>query len=101
MTDDLDKLIEAWEAGFPEWGLLEADGLIDGENADHLRDAYHGDLNAAKALHDALIPGWERESGYIRVYSDGHSSQFVRVADGNPARAWGLAVLKAYRAEQS
>jgi hypothetical protein len=106
-VSDLDKLIEAVEAGFPEWGLLEADGLIDGEQADDMHDAYHGSLDAARRLHDALLPGWDwsigdgpiqRDHGdYSRAILIGWQKGQVEAEADSPARAWLLAALKAYR----
>lgn len=100
---DLDKLIEAVEAGsiaphdldafIPTLGLTTA--------ANYALDAYRGSLDAAKALHDALLPGWWCELrlstrpraviGRIDPESEGQ--------DGCLARAWLLAILKAHRAQ--
>ena len=67
-------------------------------------NAYCGSLDAALALHDALLPGWAWSIGSdnaaevwpfgkvvdaIRAYTDG----------GSPARAWLVAILKAYQAQ--
>ena len=57
---DLDKLIAAVEAG-----TVGDDGFCPmfhriGLCTD-MMNAYHGSLDAAKALHDALLPGWRVE----------------------------------------
>lgn len=66
-------------------------------------DAYHGSLDAAKALHEAVLHErvvkkevWsKRYGGTVCLYIDlglvgvGHS------VDDNPARAWLIAILKA------
>jgi len=57
----LAALIEAVEAGvstrlsIEEMGINILPKMVDGVNAGA---AYHGSLNAANALHDALLPGW-------------------------------------------
>lgn len=69
-----------------------------------------GDLNAAKALHDAMLPGWTACVGQNAHHGDWNA--FVRLAqDGaitrehwggtydNAARAWLLAILRAKLAE--
>lgn len=70
-----------------------------------------GDLNAAKALHDTLLPGWRLET--MRSGSDERKAWMVSlervdgpaamITDGatcgNPARAWLLAILRAKLAD--
>jgi hypothetical protein len=112
---DLDKLIEALEAG-------EA-------RASHVADAFPGvgldtpyfliravcsnnDMNAAKALHDALLPAWDVdlelrplgatiESGLsdVVVYQPYREGPGIRGCDAKPARAWLLAILNAHRSQ--
>ena len=101
MTDTtaLDALIQAVEAGEPN----RNDGTLYrlfGDNWVHAWDVIdRGSLDAAKALHEALLPGW----GWT-VSADGASvyGDDPKVYDGDdarsPARAWLLAILKAYRA---
>ena len=99
----LDKLIAAVEAdsdiGFRFW--FEADDAIPDLDTRMLCEtAFHGSLDAAKALHEALLPGW----GWT-VSADGSSvyGDDPKVYDGDdarsPARAWLIAILKAYRAK--
>lgn len=64
--------------------------------------AFSGSLDAAKALHDAVLPGWEwrgRDDGRWWVWRTASDLQ-VGEADGNPARAWLIAILKALIAEE-
>jgi hypothetical protein len=97
MTDALTRLADAvrWDcnnngfedAGFDGWAEL----------------AYHGSLDAAKALHEAVLPdyGWGAGSWGARVwlYSDrphwdGSNRQEVEMVNA-PARAWLLAIIRA------
>ncbi len=102
MTDALDKLIAAVEAG-KCW-------LINSDKWDNLPinsldacEAFHGSLDAAKALHDALLPGWF--PGLSQNIHSGHWYAWVQTADvkhfsatePDPARAWLLAILRAYK----
>lgn len=116
---DLDKLIEAVEAGFPDWGLLEAD-IFDDPIKREIRGAFHGSLDAAMALHEALLPEWPvRVMDHSQEYLGAHGwhacvnwphmdapkgkatypakSYSYTAWNPNPARAWLIAVLKACR----
>ena len=106
---DLDKLIEAVEAGrnipmgyaadalhLP--GLDERWGIVDAAN--------RGSLDAAKRLHDTLLPGAcvndMSQAGkgrwYVVIACDVAPHYFYG-DDGNPARAWLLAILRAVKAQ--
>ena len=102
-TKTLDALIEALEAGEE---YIERDiqntlgGYRQSEASRMVMGAYQGSLDAAKALHEALLPkgtamiGTDRPRAFVQC-RDGSS---VTCFGENPARAWLLAVLKAYRA---
>lgn len=71
----------------------------------HAINAYHGSLDAARALHDALLPGWDMQ---INTYEDDSFEASVsqplqvKTYDGvSPfmARAWLLAILRARRSQ--
>jgi hypothetical protein len=60
--------------------------------------AYHGSLDAAKALHEAVLPGWvwlidcdEAEVKPSWETTDGYDAEI----EGHPARAWLLAIHEA------
>lgn len=103
---DMEKLIEAMEAGTADdiWGLLP-----ECLHKRHVRivDAYYGSLDAAKALHDALLPEWdwsvkETVEGWLATVSKPiniHTQ--TEVSFDNGARAWLLAVLRAYAARDA
>lgn len=105
---ELDKLIEAVEAGecpdfCPLWhgvGLCtEAEG------------AFCGSLDAAKRLHEALLPGWHLTDMWINgdglmggagVWRDGVAeNEAFHAHASSAARAWLLAILKALRATEA
>lgn len=78
--NDLDNLIDA-----VEMGVLKPESPHAGfewKEVFNILHAYNGSLDAAKALHEALLPDdeWEISSYHA-----------------NPARSWLLGILKAYR----
>lgn len=106
---DLDRLIEAVDAGtatelqFHTW----RPGLTGTKKESRMmwRAYSREDMNAAKALHDALLPGWDL---LITTYEDGlfevsvSEPTCVKTHDGLSeiiARAWLLAILKAHRSQ--
>ena len=120
---DLDKLIEAveagenpgihvWRAAFPD--LPDDD---DYHRADMAANACRGWLDAARHLHDALLPGWWWSIGTCAVSDDARvapegpesvmpdGTEWADFTDidlrppGNPARAWLLAILRAVKAK--
>jgi hypothetical protein len=72
--------------------------------------AYNGSLDAAKALHEAVLPKlfWnmghldEPSLGYVATVADGHfaDSPSWRGYAMTPARAWLLAILEALIAQE-
>ena len=69
----------------------------------YARNAYHGSLDAAKALHDAVLPGWD---AYVslkgRASVDPECGGIVdsEYVSNNPARAWLLAIIRALIAQE-
>lgn len=71
----------------------------------NIAGAYNGSLGAAKALHEAVFPGWD-----WRVGSCGPSEVIINRPYGGaveysgdsscPARAWLLAILRALLAQE-
>ena len=114
----LGKLIEAVERGeFPGDVTARDLGRPDAQIAIlTFYEAFSGSLDAAKALHDALLPGWDWrkpavpwEKDSVAVQSptwqpadeendEGGYPWFKGVAD-DPARAWVIAVLRALEAD--
>ena len=105
----LTKLIEAVEAGAASMNDFAA--VFPSETAygpttwGEAHKAYNGSLDAAKRLHDALLPGWRIEvfnlDGEVvlrrnrpinRAYGDA-------LNNGEVARAWLIAILRALEEE--
>lgn len=68
-------------------------------------EAYDGSLDAAKLLHDALLPGWGWEAGenatfvsIAQVWKSGRDKAHVATSE-TPARAWLLCILRALEQE--
>lgn len=61
--------------------------------------AYNGSLDAAMALHEVVLPGWDwsvdniGRSQFCAYVYDGRKS--IGAFNANPARAWLLAILRA------
>lgn len=99
---DLRGLIEAVEGGTFLMDVRPLNGL---EVTAY--KAFGGSLDAAKALHEALLPGWKwgrQWSSHMWVEPNdmpGRSDRFYgeEIDASNAARAWLLAVLRALEAE--
>jgi hypothetical protein len=108
MTDRKDalvKLLAKVEAG--EWDTVLSFSAFDGKHLTIISQAYKGSLDAAKALHEAVLQGWAWTKGFsivdagstfITIFleheDDSKWEVFIGV-DDNPARAWLIAILKA------
>ena len=67
------------------------------------RDAYQGSLDAAKALHDAVLPeyvGQASTSGMVRLIHPRNPELDVQAYGETPARAWLIAILRALIAQE-
>jgi hypothetical protein len=103
----LTELAAKVEAG--EWSSrrqLATDAGFDLEAIIDAVRAYHGSLDAANALHEAVLPGWhwsmESEDKICAVYKnpmndDGHAHLGKSPI---PARAWLLAIIRALIAQE-
>ncbi|TWI32755.1 hypothetical protein IQ24_02630 [Paracoccus sulfuroxidans] len=108
-TAALRALIEAVEAGRDEDIDLLACEIwhMDGMCREPL-DAYNGSLDAAKALHQALLPGWDYTVGWatgrrhpvasVWPHDDNHAE--INVESDTPARAWLICILRACLSQQ-
>lgn len=103
----LEELLERVEAGdappfvnaiekYAFWQALETSG---GRSPS---EAYYGSLDAAKSLHEALLPEyWFTIYGSAAtVEAKADTAEYDGKAKGNPARAWLIAILKALISEQ-
>lgn len=101
----LDKLIEAVEAGTAHAAHF-ACCFEPGANSPYWSAglAYNGSLDAALALHEALLPGWRWDldaSSTAGVWNTSDTLPAITGHSPTPARAWLLAILRAYRSMQS
>lgn len=99
-TESLDRLIAAVEDGYANMGAFYA--YLPPKLYGLANDAYNGSLDAARALHGALLPGWDVDIDIRHIMSDvwifsPKEYRNIIVTNENPARAWLLAILKAYR----
>ena len=110
----LAALIEAVEGGHISTDLI-GETFGDGWTDIHVLAAFDGSLDAAKALHEALLPGWGKSLNFTGIV-DGSvavtmfgpllesagkwdfAPKFEARAD-SPARAWLLAILLALASE--
>lgn len=114
----LDKLIEAVEAGeltMRDCGECRASisAHCNGDNVTLLTPfkAYNGSLDAALALHEALLPGRTLSVGqnahygdwnaWVRYAEDGEILDEYTAASDTAARSLLLAILRAYRSMQA
>lgn len=122
-TSALDRLIEAVDAG--RWdahaatrdGVLPKAQVIDNDWVDCYTLAalaFRGSLASAKRLHEELLPRWrvagirQEDNGFWWVeLREGYITSYTNVVIApkgfdavDPARAWLLAILKAYRSIQ-
>lgn len=99
----LDNLIEAVEAGWAP-DVLEHSDAMSAKYIRQVMDAYHGSLDAALALHEALLPGWRARidvgTRRHRCWTVDPMNKKVDAYGSSPARAWLLAILRAYRSMQ-
>ncbi|WP_062560328.1 hypothetical protein [Paracoccus aminovorans] len=99
---DLDKLIDDVWAG----GTLPRPLPFPAYQAAYVIGAYDGSLDAALALHKALLPGWsvtlENDDGNIHaaVWPRGEIGEQHGAEGPTPALALLLAILRAYRQQR-
>jgi hypothetical protein len=105
---DLKAKVEAGEITFNAFMNIAEDALFCvGQPASFAWSAYNGSLDAAKALHEAVLPGWgwliNGYRGYASVWIPEDDSPFPDGFQGihpSPARAWLLAILSALIAQE-
>jgi hypothetical protein len=86
------------DLGFRFW-FEQDEAIYDYEYRMLCSQAYHGSIDAAKALHDAVLPGfkWKLSRSNATAYpfnAPSTGSGFYGMAE-NPARAWLIAILEA------
>lgn len=106
---ELDKLIDAVERGVDtahhHAAALPSESAYGKCTWHDSHKASSGSLDAAKALHDALLPEWDwgRTEGNMYVKDPFAGSRSIKWGgpSGNPARAWLIAILKSYRSKNA
>tara|TARA_R110000823_G_C15774169_1_gene484392 strand:- start:85 stop:411 length:327 start_codon:yes stop_codon:yes gene_type:complete len=102
----LQELLAKVKAGECDHGsFLALDKPVDGIRAHH---AYNGSLDAAKALHDAVLPccSWsvaKHDRAYVSCMTDPDDILTwieESAQSANPARAWLIAIIKALIAKE-
>ena len=96
MTALKDLLAKVEKGKVPQWFNWNSGIKGHGTNA---RLAYNGSLDAAKALHEAVLPGW----GFCvtQVGANVEGSVEAYYSDNiNPARAWLIAIIRALIAQE-
>ena len=105
---DLEKLIAAVEAG-DGFGIIPLGQKAIGEFdpnygvGEVVCAAFSGSLDAAKRLHDALLPGWiyNLAPSFCHVFpaTDNGDQDASTGQSDQPAHAWLLAILRALQAK--
>ena len=105
----LDALIGAVEAGdrhlCPFWKVWPPESK-DGRLAYIADNAFTGSLDAAKALHEALLPGWfpgmskNIHHGHWYAWVQDKATAHFSAVEPDPARAWLLAIIRALIAQE-
>ena len=105
-TEHMKALLEYVEAGeqlsgnVDFWLCVKSAFNQNMRRSGEVANAYEGSLDAAKALHDAALPGWhwaiDSEDNNGAVVFDSPVLGTAGVGEGScPARAWLIAILKA------
>lgn len=100
-TQALQRLLDAVEGNAISTDLI-MDAFGNGWDDVLVLAAFDGSLDAAKALHEALLPGWEFKIGltnavvFLRTHKD-NDPQHSGMSEVS-ARAWLLAIIRAVMA---
>jgi hypothetical protein len=93
-----DKVMAGEDPGFEAW----VDVFF--RSAFNAIEAFNGSLDAAKALHEAVLPGWvyNLAPGFCHVMPphDNGDQEATSGFNDNPARAWLIAILEALIAQE-
>ena len=85
-----------WEQDYADWDSQYMPDI------GTCRLAYIGSLNAAKALHEAVLPGWRARLDIgkrFRCWVISPTNVKIDEYADNPARAWLLAIIRARASE--
>ena len=93
-TQALRDLLAKVEAG-EWWGDLPRPAEL---HTDFCWKAFNGSLDAAKALHDAVLPGWGWAATQVGANVEG-PAEFYSDDATTPARAWLICIIRALIAQ--
>lgn len=102
----LEALLEQVEASATKWSARQVFVAFGSHQQNRFYESYHGSLDAALALHEAVLPGWRvgfitRTNIQWRVNLSVSADMRVNTKSENPARAWLVAILSALIVEVS
>jgi hypothetical protein len=104
----LQELLAKVEAGSKQWTANELWEALKCHKQKQFNAAFHGSLDAAKALHKAVLLGYYVDEMGNNSKSMGWSVRIVNtegdyqsgIGGSNPARAWLIAIIKALIAQE-
>lgn len=102
VLQDLLAKIEAGEAVVDDFVSAFQDGYAYPKNAHSAFMAYGGSLDAAKALHEAVVPDWAAQittTGFVRMIHPTNPRLDQQARDGVLSRAYLIGQIKALIAE--
>lgn len=91
------------DTGSDRWYIFDSGvGVYVDHGACRARDAYFGSLDAAKALHEAVLPEWGWEINRLSAVVQGPTAQryFGQQSSDKQSRLWLLAILQALIAQE-
>ena len=100
----LQELLAKVKAG--GWDTALSFSAFKGKHLTTISQAYNGSLDAAKALHDAVLPRWGRSvdatAPEMGIEVKLHSAESVSIGDHQPteARAWLIAIIEVLIAQE-
>lgn len=97
-TQALRDLLVKVESGKRGIGLNTVSVFGNTQSAMDAVDAFDGSLDAAKALHEAVLPGWGFAVTQVGANIEG-PTEFYSDDANNPARAWLICILRALIAQ--
>ena len=102
----LQELLAKVEAGSKQWTANELWEALKCHKQKQFNAAFHGSLDAAKALHEAVLHGWDVSMGtghagtFEAGVATGSRIEIFNGTSGVMSRAWLIAIIKALIAHE-